>query len=159
MSVRCSWSQVSAFHHYRNLPMTSPISQYLHHLPNTLPTSSVLIHLFSHSYPMPPTPSCPCPPLSWHGPSGLLWLHSPVSLAMPPDQCLHWSRHSLCSFYTALLMAGLGLQRLHSERGPSVRRSPTPHPIGSRWAARGASFVKLPSCWHICLSYWIQVKE
>ena len=30
MSTRCSWSQVSAFQHYRNLSLTSPLSQSLY---------------------------------------------------------------------------------------------------------------------------------
>ena len=40
VSARCSWSQVSALQHYRNLPLTSPISQLLN----------------------PPPPPTPCPP-------------------------------------------------------------------------------------------------
>ena len=54
---RCSWSQVSAFQHYQNLPLTSPLSQSLYRLPAALPptliptpTPPVLIPL-----PFPPT--------------------------------------------------------------------------------------------------------
>ena len=43
MRARCSWSQVSAFQHYSNLPLASSISQSLYSSPHALPPLSDLI--------------------------------------------------------------------------------------------------------------------
>ena len=90
MSARCSWSQVSAFQHYRNLPLTTLI------LPPPPPNTTTPC-----PPPPPPPPQLgtnirpphtlgssslllPRPHSSRHNPSRLLWLHSPVSDIVRP---------------------------------------------------------------------------
>ena len=68
--ARCSWSQVSAFQHYNNLPLASSLSQSLYSSPQALHPPSVLIRRPSPYYPMPPTPTLPHPTSFSPRPSG-----------------------------------------------------------------------------------------
>ena len=52
LSARCSWSQVSAFEHYRNLPLTSPLSQTLYPVHGA---NLTLIQPMWSAYPYAPT--------------------------------------------------------------------------------------------------------
>ena len=77
--ARCSWSQVSAFQHYSNLPLASSLSQSLYSSSPPRPyPRSVLIRRPSPLLPYAldsPLPSTPLP--------------------LPRIPCLHWSRLSL----------------------------------------------------------------
>ena len=122
MRARCSWSQVSAFQHYRNPPLASSLSQSLHFSsqpypppfgsnPSSLPPTT----LFPRLPPSPfPTSSRPrlSGPFQWHSlssapsisvprPSPTLvpsFTVSPVplpSVIRPPDQCRPRSPYTL----------------------------------------------------------------
>ena len=84
VSARCSWLQVSAFQHYRNLPLTPPLSQSLYCLPTALPPPpSVLIRLPFPLLPYDLNSPHPFPPSSRHVPSGTL--QSATHSASPPS--------------------------------------------------------------------------
>ena len=98
LRARCSWSQVSVFQHYRNLPLASSRSQSLYSSPPPPPYPPF------GSNPSPPPPTlCPrLPPLPFplHPDPGLLDPSSgtPCQPHFPfrfPVHRLHWSRHSL----------------------------------------------------------------
>ena len=100
-SILCrmsSWSQVSAFQHYSNLPLASSLSQSLYSSPQALPPS-----FGSNPSSLPATTLCPRlphPPSPLHPGPGLLDPSSdtPCQPHLPfrfPVHRLHWSRHSL----------------------------------------------------------------
>ena len=89
--AQCSWSQVSAFQHYSNLPLASSLSQPLYSSPRPYPTFG------SNPSSLPPTTLCPrlppphpLPPLIPPGPPGPFQWHSlsttctSISLPRPP---------------------------------------------------------------------------
>ena len=85
MCARCSWSQVSVFQHYRNLLLTSSLSQLLYAY--TQP-----YHPFCSNLPPPPPPPPP-PPTHTH-----THTHTPTTLcqwsASHPD---YWTMGSISS--------------------------------------------------------------
>ena len=92
MHAGCSWSQVSTFQHYRNLPLASSLSQSLYSSHQALPPT-----FDSNPSSPPPTqytrlPSHPFPPSSWPGPPGPFQQHSlsttPSILAPRPPPTL-----------------------------------------------------------------------
>ena len=96
----CSWSQVSTFQHYHNLPLASSLSQSLYSSPRPYPPPTHPIQFYSF-VPLPTTlcPSSLLPPSPLHPGSGLLDPSSdtPCQPRLPfrfPVHCLHWSRHS-----------------------------------------------------------------
>ena len=81
--ARCSWSQVSAFQHYHNLPLSFSLSQSLYSSPQALSPRLVLIRRPFLLLPyapdsLPPSPSSlpPPSPSSRPGPSGPFQWHS-----------------------------------------------------------------------------------
>ena len=97
--ARCTCSQVSAFQHYHNLPLSFSLSQSLYSSPQAIPPLSVLIRRPTLLLHVPYAPSSLLPPSPLHPGPGLLDPSSgiPCQPHLPfwfLVHHLHWSHHS-----------------------------------------------------------------
>ena len=99
MCALCSWSQVSAFQHYRDLPLASSLSQSLYSSPKPYPPFGS-----NPSY-IPPTtlgPRLPPPLCPLHSGPGLLGPSTPPA-ALPVDHTFRFGSPTIA--YTGLLLS------------------------------------------------------
>ena len=154
MCARCSWSQVSAFQHYCNIPLASSLSQSLYSSPKPYPPLSVLIRRPSSPpcYHMPRLPPPPFPPSSRpvDGHACLkamcfYWLwDGPLFISVVTDKAVSWDWggcsiictilavatataeiHIYFAFYWDILMLSEALQTGHVNSSVPIRRGVT----------------------------------